>query len=186
MKSLLPFTLAASLLASPMVNAMEIAGIKLADQVQVQQSELQLNGAGVRSKFFMDLYVGSLYLSAPAHDLASVLTQPNVMINLDITSGLISSDKMKDAITEGFDLATANNTAPLQARINEFMGLFSEAITPGDQFSFLVQPGVGVSCSKNGTLLATIKGDDFSHALLAIWLGQAPAQKSLKQAMLGE
>ncbi|MBV7316399.1 chalcone isomerase family protein [Shewanella sp. NIFS-20-20] len=186
MKSLVSLTLVAGLLATPHLQAKEIAGIDLPAQVQVADTQLTLNGAGVRSKFFMDLYVGSLYVMAPANDLSAISSQPQVMITLDITSSLISADKMKDAINEGFDLATAGNTEALATRITQFMSLFRDTIVPGDKFSLMVTKGEGVSCYKNGQLLATIHGDDFGQALLAIWLGDEPAQDSLKDAMLGE
>jgi hypothetical protein len=44
------------------LEALELEGVKLPDTMQLGESELELTGAGTRSKFFMDLYVGSLYL----------------------------------------------------------------------------------------------------------------------------
>ena len=46
-------------------------------------------------------------------------------------------------------------------------------------------PESGVSVSKNGVSKATLSGFDFRKALLAIWLGPEPAQKSLRQELLG-
>jgi hypothetical protein len=38
---------------------------------------------------------------------------------------------------------------------------------------------------KNGKLLGTIAGAEIRQALLAIWLGDVPADKDLQQGMLG-
>ncbi|MGV0976826.1 MAG: chalcone isomerase family protein, partial [Azonexus sp.] len=55
--------LAAGLLAIPGVHAAEVAGIKVDDQIKVGANELVLNGAGVRTKVFIKVYVGALYVS---------------------------------------------------------------------------------------------------------------------------
>ena len=53
--------------------AREVAGVKLDEQVQLGGTPLVLNGAGVRSKFFVKVYVGALYLSKPSKSVAEIL-----------------------------------------------------------------------------------------------------------------
>ncbi len=186
MKSLCSLSLVSALLFSGSALAVtNVAGIQLPGSVMMQDSQLALNGAGVRSKFFMDLYVGSLYLPKSAHTLEQVVAQPSSMVRLNITSGLITAEKMQDAINEGFDLATDGDISPIKAQIDTFMAMFAEPIKKGDQFSFLTSEG-SVTSYKNGKLLSTIEGETFRLALLKIWLGDEPAQDSLKEAMLGE
>ena len=185
MKSLYSLSLISALLFSSSSMATEVAGIELPGSVVMQDMQLTLNGAGVRSKFFMDLYVGSLYLPKSAHTLEQILAQPSSMVRLNITSGLITAEKMRDAINEGFDLATDGDISPIKSQIDTFMGLFAEPIKEGDQFSFLTTKS-SVTSYKNGKLLSTIEGEAFRTALLKIWLGDKPAQDSLREAMLGE
>ncbi|MEZ9822108.1 chalcone isomerase family protein [Shewanella sp. 10N.286.45.A1] len=173
---LLPFTL----------QAKEVSGVQLNDTVTLNEQNLVLNGAGVRSKFFIDLYVGSLYLPQTLDNTAAVLSADNAAVRLNITSGMITAEKMADAINEGFDDATDGNTTPIQGQIDQFMGLFSDEIVEGDQFTLLASKALGVTAYKNGVAQATIKSEAFRQALLNIWLGDAPAQKSLKKAMLGK
>ena len=45
--------------------------------------------------------------------------------------------------------------------------------------------GAGTAVAKNGETLGTIDGDDFNTALLAIWLGERPADRGLKKRLLG-
>jgi long-chain acyl-CoA synthetase len=45
--------LAAGLLAISAANAVEVAGVKVEDQIKVGANELVLNGAGVRTKVFI-------------------------------------------------------------------------------------------------------------------------------------
>lgn len=46
-------------------------------------------------------------------------------------------------------------------------------------------PGTGTRVVVNREAKGTIPGDEFSRALLRIWLGESPADASLKKAMLG-
>ena len=47
-------------------------------------------------------------------------------------------------------------------------------------------PKEGVKVYKNNKLLGTIEGMEFKRALFGIWLSKKPADKDLKQAMLGK
>ncbi|GLP98109.1 chalcone isomerase family protein [Paraferrimonas sedimenticola] len=167
-------------------QATTVSGVELEPQIQVQQQDLVLNGAGVRSKFFIDLYVGSLYLPAKSQAVDAILASEEVSaIRLNITSGMITSEKMTDAILEGFDNATNGNPGEMQQRIDDFIGVFNEEIVKGDQYTFNFIPGKGVVGFKNGEQKVIVDGDDFRVAMMKIWLGEKPAQKKLKQQMLG-
>ena len=58
--------------------ARELAGVVLPQQVQPagMQQTLQLNGAGIRKKFFVKVYVAALYLPQPTRDAAALLQSP--------------------------------------------------------------------------------------------------------------
>lgn len=185
MKKLFVFCLAWLSVASFQTSAIEVADIQVADTMQLEGvPALVLNGAGVRTKFFMDLYVGGLYLPGKTKSVTEVLEADYAAINLTILSGLITSEKMEDAIREGFDDATHGNTEPIAAEIEQFIGLFKDEIKVGDQFLLLFSKKEGVSAFKNQQLQATVGNDAFRVALMNIWLGDEPAQNSLKKAML--
>jgi hypothetical protein len=42
----------------------EIGGIKIPSTIKVSDQQLVLNGAGTREKFWMDMYVGALFVKA--------------------------------------------------------------------------------------------------------------------------
>ncbi|GGP81539.1 chalcone isomerase family protein [Shewanella ulleungensis] len=182
----LAFSVSLLTLAPTAAQAKIVADVNVADQVMFAEQTLVLNGAGVRSKFFMDLYVGSLYLPVKASQLDSVLEQPIAVIQLTITSGMITSDKMRSAIEEGFDAATDNNIGSIKSDIQDFTQLFADEIVEGDQFTFVTQKGKGVTSIKNGQVQGNIAGEAFRQALLKIWLGDRPAQDNLKQDMLAQ
>ncbi len=44
-------------------QAVVVEGISLPETIQLESKTLQLNGAGIRTKFFMDIYVVGLYVA---------------------------------------------------------------------------------------------------------------------------
>lgn len=180
-------TLLAALMLSSAAYSLDIGGITMPESMSAKNTELQLNGAGIREKWFMDLYVGGLYLTAKQSDADSILKDAEPMaIRLHIISGMITSEKMTKATVEGFENSTHGNTAPLKAEIEKFLATFAEPIKEGDIFDFIYVPGSGVQIIKNGTPAQIIEGGEaFKAALFGIWISDKPAQKSLKKEMLG-
>lgn len=150
-------------------------------------AQLMLNGSGVRKKYMMSLYDGGLYLKAKSSDAEAIIAADEPMaIRLEITSGMITSEKMEEALVEGMENSTDGNTAPLQEYIDAFMSAFQEEIKEGDNFNIGYTPGKGIDTYKNGTHLKTIDGGmEFKQAVFGIWLSDKPADKNLKKGMLG-
>lgn len=166
-------------------EAKDVEGVHIEETFNHSISPLVLNGAGVRSKFFMDLYVASLYLPKTDSKVSDILDTDIIAIRLDIISSMITSKKMNDAIIEGFENAAGDKIDAITPQITAFMATFNEPISVGDQFIFVMEKNKGVSSLKNGLPQGNIQGEDFRRALINIWLGHEPAQESLKEAMLG-
>ena len=151
-------------------------------------AKLVLNGSGVRKKYMMSLYDGGLYLQSKSSDAAAIIAADEPMaIRLEITSGMITSEKMEEALLEGIDNSTGGNTAPIQEYTDAFMAAFKEEIKDGDTFNIGYTPGKGIDTYKNDKHLATIDGGmTFKEAVFGIWLSDKPADKNLKKGMLGK
>ena len=169
-------------------HAKELAGVTLADEITATNNEiLQLNGLGLREKLWFDIYVGALYIPKPTNVVVDILSQPGAMrIQMDIVYKEVESKKLLAAWKEGFE----KNQSPerlknLQSRIETFYSYFTESAKKNDRYVYDYIPGQGTAISKNNTLFGTIKGEDFRNALIEIWLGNFPADKSLKKGMLG-
>ncbi|MDX1807953.1 MAG: chalcone isomerase family protein [Sulfurospirillaceae bacterium] len=172
------------LLSCSSVFGAKISGIKIPDSIQ--NNTLVLNGAGIRSKFFFDLYVGALYLKKKTKNAQEIINANEPMdITLYITSSLISSDKMTNGTMEGFEKSTDGHIKPIKQEISQFLAVFTQKIRNGDIYDFSYVPGVGVKIYKNNKFATTIEGLKFKKALFGIWLCNKPAQKSLKKKMLG-
>ena len=167
--------------------AKEIGGINMPESLTAGKDALVLNGAGIRTKFFIKAYVGGLYLKQKGGDAAAILNADEPMaISLHIISKLITSEKMKDATNEGFQNSTNGNPAPYKDKIDTFIAVFKDNIKIGDVYDIIYIPAEGIKVYKNKELKSTTKGLDFKKILFGIWLGNKPADKGLKDLMLGK
>ena len=167
--------------------ALTVEGVDVPDTYSAMDIELKLNGAGTRSKWFMDLYIGGLYVPETIDDGQAIINadEPQA-ITLHIISGMITSDKMKSATMEGFENSTGGDLAAIKDDVDAFLDVFSEEIKDGDVFDLVYLPGEGVRVLKNGKERATIGDLEFKKALFGIWLSDEPAQEDLKEKMLGQ
>jgi hypothetical protein len=106
-------------------------------------------------------------------------------IRLDVTSSLVTTAAMMDALNEGLVKSTGNNIGPISKEINQLSSSFSSDVTDGDFFEFIYIPDSGTNVIKNSKYIDTIQGIDFKKAFFGIWLSNDPIQKNLKKAMLG-
>ncbi|EAT13630.1 chalcone isomerase [Bermanella marisrubri] len=168
------------------LSAATISGVELPDNLSVTKQPLALNGAGVRSKFFMDIYVAGLYLPEKEQAAQNIIEQDQPMgLRLHVTSGLLSAEKMQNATLEGFEKSTNGNLAPIQKNVDVFIDSLKDEIAENDVFEFIYVPDQGVSVYKNGELKTQVPSLEFKQALFGIWLSDEPVQDDLKAGLLG-
>lgn len=167
-------------------NAQDITlhGASFKRFMKVKESQLVYNGAGLRQKFGLDLYVSALYLPKK-NSIANQVINANEMqaIQIKIISNLVTRDKFNQVVAEGFE-NSSHGTATNSER-ETFKGFFSADIKKGDDILLLYKPGKGVAAIINGKFMGKVEGIEFKKALWAIWLGDKPANDKLKSKMLG-
>lgn len=179
--------LIAALLATPGIHAAEVAGLKIDDTAHVGNSDLVLNGAGIRSKFFVKVYVGALYVGQKATTPAAIYdsNQPKRMV-LRLLRDLDSAT-LQSAMEEGLknNLSEAEWTAsqPQVSRLDGIMKGIGKA-REGDTIAIDFN-NEGIAVALNGNVRGKVEGGAFGKALLRVWLGEKPADASLKKALLG-
>jgi hypothetical protein len=168
------------------VVAKEIGGVNLSDTLSVGKEQLVLNGVGLRTKMFIKVYAGGLYLPKKDNNAQKIINADEPMaIRLHFVYDGVSHEKLIAAWNEGFVNATGGNLAPLKGSIDKFNSFFTEEARKGNIYDITYMPGEGVTVIIKGKLMGTIRGLDFKKSLFAIWLGEKPADNSLKQGMLG-
>ncbi len=168
-------------------SAMKIAGVDVPQSVTVGDKALVLNGAGIRKKIIIKVYVGSLYLEVKQKEVGKVLADPGAKsIVMNFLYKEVSRKRTIEGWNKGFDSNhSTKELIPLKKRINQFNSLFT-TVYEGDEIRLDYLPGKGTQVIINGKLRGTVPGEDFHRAVLKIWLGAKPADKKLKKAMLGK
>lgn len=183
--------LAAAVLAvATTAPAKQVVGVEVPEHVQLGPgaTDLTLNGAGVRTKIIIKVYVGGLYVATPTHDAAAVLADPGAQRILIHMVRDLDSKTLAEALREGLDANLSKaELAPLEARIADLTRMLTSrpTVTKGAQLFLDYLPGTGTQVVADGQVMGSIPGDDFHVALLKIWLGPKPVDADLKKAMLG-
>jgi hypothetical protein len=176
------------LLASLSAQALEVAGIKLEPRARVGTTDLQLNGAGIRSRFFIKVYVAALYLPARQSQGADAIQgRGPKRVQLHLLRD-VPIDHFLEGLRKGLDqnLSEAEMEA-LKPKLDTFNRLITSLgkAHEGDVLS-LDDTDAGLVLSVNGKAQgAPIPGPELHRALLKIWLGDKPVQDDLKRGMLG-
>jgi hypothetical protein len=107
-------------------------------------------------------------------------------IRLEITSGLVSQEKLVESLNEGFQNSTGGDPSAIRKEIEQFRKCFAAPIAKGDVFNLVFFPSRGVTVIKNGKPQGAVQGLAFKQALFGIWLSNKPADEDLKVALLSK
>jgi hypothetical protein len=171
------------LLLASIAFAGSLAGVTVPDSATVGGKALVLNGMGLREKYFLDIYVGSLYLPAKTRsaDEAISVDAPK-RIEMDFIYREVTVAQM----SETFDEAIAKNPS-VQAQASKFAQLegMLETVHAGDKVVLDYVPGTGITLTVKGRVRGTIPGADFMKAVWTVYLGPNPPTEDLTKGMLG-
>lgn len=177
-------------IALPAAAAVDVNGIKFEDTNKVGGKDLKLNGAGMRTKLVIKVYAAGLYLTEKSKNVADILKMDGPRrVTLVMARDISSEDLGKafmDGINENLDKA---EKAKIVGQIGKFGEMFAsvDQIRKGDVLHMDWIPGTGTVCELNGKRIGEPASDiNFYNAVLRIWLGEKPADRSLKPALLGD
>jgi hypothetical protein len=185
MKRFVAAAVAVVLLATPAL-AIVVAGREVPEAIEVGGRRLVLNGAGIRKRFFFKVYVGALYLPARTQDAAAIVSadEPKCVRVLFLRD--VTRDALQTAYHHGIERnAPGPRIAELEAKLDELAKLLPEKIQEGSELAVSYVPGAGTTISTGDGTRGTVEGKEFADAMFRTWLGDYPADESLKQAMLG-
>jgi hypothetical protein len=190
-KSGLKALLAAIFLACAMgqnASAAEVGSVKLDDSVKVAGKELKLNGAGMRTKLFVKVYVAGLYLTDKKTNVDDILKAEGPRrVAIHFVRNL-SSDDFGDAFMAGLIKNTNDaEKSRLASQISKFGELFGmvQGVSKGDVLTLDWMPGTGTLVTLNGKKVGEVSSEVAAYnAILRIWLGDRPADEKLKKAMI--
>jgi len=170
-------------------DTVDVANVKYETALDLAGQKLVLNGAGVRYKFVVKVYTAGLYLTHKAGTTAEVLALPGPKrIHISMLRD-IDGNELGKLFTKGIEANVSREE--FAKSINGVLKLSEifasrKQLNSGDSFSVDYVPSVGSMVLLNGKPIGEpIKEPEFFSALLRIWLGDKPADGSLKEALLG-
>lgn len=173
-------------LAAVSASAATVAGVKIEDTTSVAGQNLVLNGAALRKKFVVKVYVGALYLPSKQANAAAVLAadapRRQVMHFLyDVDKG-----KMAEAWEEGLEDNTPNASAEVKTAFKT-LSTWMEDMKEGQRIVLTYAPGTGTTVEVNGKNKGTLGGKAVADAILNTWIGPKPGPGGdFKKGVLGQ
>lgn len=176
--------LAAVLVTAPAL-ARDVGGVQFPDTISAAGQQLKLNGAGVRTKFFVKVYAGGLYLAEPSHDADAIVAADAAKRVRMVFLRDVDKKKILETYREGFQ---NNSGGPaLQALLAKLERIAPAIVDMKEGTEMVVSylPGQGTTVAAAGGTPVTVEGKDFAEAMFRNWLGAHPADSDLKKGLLG-
>jgi hypothetical protein len=189
MKLIFALIAAALPLAAP---AAEVAGVKLEDQARLAPNgpELVLNGAGVRTRFFVKVYAAGLYVTEKKTSATELLALGGPKRFAMVMLRDVTAAQLSDALNDGFK---ANNSPADQerykAQLGELLAIMNAlgGAKKGEVVALDYLSDAGTRVQLNGEARGKpIADEGFYRALLKVWLGDNPVDGDLKKGLLGQ
>lgn len=184
--------LAAALLALGLAAGAALAAptsTKFDPTVDVQGTKLQLNGAGTRYRAIFKVYDMGLYTTKKVSSPAELLALPGPK-RLQFTAlrelpGTDLGRLFLRGISDNSTKEQVQRHALSSARLIEVFSGRSKML-PGESFAMEFVPGKGTVFYILGKPQGSPVGDDeFFGMVMKIWVGESPADRLLRDALLG-
>ena len=167
------------------ISAIEIGGIELPDNYNLNDNNLLLNGAGLRKKVIIKVNACGLYLQSQENNAEKILnSNTDIAIRMHFIYKEVDNEKLITAWNEGFASTGASET--FVEEIAKFNSFFDKPALKNDIYMITYDQTNGTSVYVNDTLIGSIAGKNFRKAVFSIWLGENSALPKLKKALLGD
>jgi len=166
------------------LRAGTLAGVTLPDTAPVDGRTLVLNGLGLRTKFFVKVYIAGLYLEQKSSDASAILkTDVPKRVVMHFVRG-VSKSQISDGFNESFESNSPDAKKAVKAEIDQFLDAL-ESVNDGDEVVLTYLPATGTAVAIKGKEKVTIAAPAFAQMLFSVWLGPKPPNQDLKKGLLG-
>ena len=167
---------------SSLAGAAQLSGIVFNENFQDQGINMKLQGMGLKTVFFFKAFVAGFYTNDMKQ--ASLPAESSQRIEVEYFVN-IPARKLSQFTVEQMKLNISPVEFGLIQKQIKLMAQYFVDLKPGDRFSLTYIPGTGTKFSHNGRLTGIIQGSLFARALFAVWIGQKPFDKQLKEQICG-
>lgn len=188
MKTLKLFLLISSIVYSTVASGLQVSGVSIDETIVLGpgKSKLVLQGAGVRSKLFIDVYVGALYTKKPVSTPEQAVAQAGAkrMQMIFLYDGVTQS-KLQKTWLEGIKANNSRNDyQKFEKQIEWFVSLFDQNMKPGDKVVIDYIPALGTKVEINGEEKGRVIDKGFYPLVLNTWMGNKPPSKKFRKELL--
>lgn len=182
------FVAAAVLTASLALANIDVGGVDFKSQDSVENTRVELNGAGLRTRLTFKVYAMGLYLRQPTSSPAAVLDDAGVkrirIVMIRDLKGKQFADALLAGLERNHDSVTLAALKPAtDALLTAIMG--SGEAKAGTELILDQLASGATRLLINGQVQGSDIADPaFYPALLRIWLGEGPADSALKADLL--
>jgi Chalcone isomerase-like len=165
--------------------AVSVHGITVEPSVKVGDELLQLNGYGMRKKFFFNIYLGTFYAAKKISNTDQVLElSGGKLIRMNFIYSKVQRLDVLGAFAEGFH----NNYPSLVGSVEEktFISWFKDDFVEGDVVDLAIERDGTVTAFHNFKPLGSLHSPELAKGILLIYFGTSPADENMKQGMLGQ
>lgn len=166
---------------------MKIGGFTFPEHLTFDDHVMHYNGGGERIKFFIKIYVMTLYaersLTTPTEVIISDVPR---CVRMVISTPLVTNTLLAETIITGFKRSTHNNQDRIKDEIQNVVDTLTKMPTKfGDYFDIVYTPERGMSFYKNDHYLGGGSKDIFlKESTFGIWFGDTTTDKGLRTKML--
>lgn len=181
------FVMIGLVLLSKVALALNVEGVNVKNILSVDSKQLQLNGYGIRHYSFLGIkiYVGALYTQEKVHSVEQLLSsKQDKAIVMYFLYPNVSKDKIVNAFKEGF-----RDNFPQILGTNEekkFIDLFKHGVKRGDSIEIVLLENKNTQIYENDSLIGQIQSPELQKAIIMVYFGPKPPDKSMKEGMLGK
>ena len=166
----------------------QIDTVIIPKKIMFSGSNLLLNGVGVRTKLWSDIYTQALYLTNLSSNASEIINSNTKMgMVFHITSKLVTSKRFSDNLNNSIKKTQGDQKwRELQPQLNLLaQTIKAEKIVENDVFN-LIYNDVDTSLwiIKNGIVKKKIAGFEFKKVFFGIWLSDKPVKEALKKQLL--
>lgn len=163
------------------VSAAQLQGQSFQDELVIENTTFHLKGLGLKTYFFVKVFVAGFYLEKEVPPLEDVAKRLEVAYFYNIPGDKLAVETKRRMRLN----TTAQEFEKIKTRVKIMDGYFVD-LKVGDRYALTYLPKIGTQFSYNGKVVGIIEGADFARALFAVWVGPQPISASLKENLLGQ
>jgi hypothetical protein len=165
-----------------------VEGVFFERDITLADTPLKLNGAGIRTKFFIKVYAAGLYVQTPAttaNDFFATKGPKRLKVSFLREVDAASFGKtISQVMSDNLPREQFGKCIPGLIKLGEVFAQ-KKKMGVGESFMLDEMPGKGTILSINSKVAAEIAETEFFTCLMYNFFGNRPAEAKLKIALLG-